>query len=225
MIGIISDIHGNFPALTAVLKKLDAAGCDRIISLGDVSGYYCMVNECIAELRERNIVNIMGNHDYYIMYNKKCERSYTVNICLDYQRQILTETNLEWLRQSVSNIRENGTWYVHGGWHDYTDEYVTDFSFLDKENGEIKIYVSGHTHIQKRVDGTCGVYFNPGSVGQPRDHIPTAAYAVMDDNGKIDLKRTEYDIDRIAYEMERAGFQERVASCLYSGVKIGEDGK
>ena len=113
MIGIISDIHGNYPALSAVLEKLDKAGCRKIISLGDVSGYYCMVNECIQELRERGIVNIMGNHDSYIVHNGRCERSYTVNICLDHQRRILTEENLAWLGKSVDYIRGrnvDGTW-------------------------------------------------------------------------------------------------------------------
>lgn len=225
MIGLISDIHGNYPALQAVLDKLDKAGCDRVISLGDVSGYYCMVNECIEELRKRNIINIMGNHDFYIIYDKKCERSYTVNVCLDYQRGILSEPNLAWLRQSVAYIREDGMWLVHGGWHDYVDEYVTDFSFLDEKSSGIKLYVSGHTHVQKEVDGEYAAYINPGSVGQPRDHIPTAAYAIIDEKGTVRLERAEYDIDRIVYEMEQAGFSERVSSCLYSGVKIGEDGK
>ena len=66
MIGVISDIHGNYPALQAVLKELDIEGCSQVISLGDVCGYYCMINECIDELRNRDIINIMGNHDKYI---------------------------------------------------------------------------------------------------------------------------------------------------------------
>lgn len=226
MTGIISDIHGNYPALEAVLKKLDASGCDRIISLGDVCGYYCMVNECIEELRERGVKNIMGNHDFYIVNNGKCGRSFTVNLCLDYQRRVLKEANLEWLRKSVPYIKEHGAWMVHGGWNDYVDEYVTDFSFLDQEQQDgALLYISGHTHIQKFIIGKYAKYLNPGAVGQPRDHMPTAAFAMVDETGEIHLERTEYDIERICYEMQKAGFQERVSSCLYSGVKIGEDGK
>ena len=52
VIAIISDVHGNYPALKAVLAEIDNIGCNRIISLGDVSGYYCMVNECIEEFRK-----------------------------------------------------------------------------------------------------------------------------------------------------------------------------
>lgn len=224
MIGVISDVHGNYPALQAVLEKLDAAGCGRIISLGDVSGYYCMVNACIEELRKRNVVNIMGNHDFYLVHNLKCGRSYTVNMCLDYQRKALAEENLMWLKQSVPYIREKGMWLVHGSWHDYVDEYISDFSFLDQVDSDIRLYLSGHTHVQKKVRGRSAVYVNPGSVGQPRDGISTAAYAVIDEKGAV-CRRTEYDIDRIAYEMKQAGFPERISSCLYSGVKIGEDGR
>lgn len=225
MTGLVSDIHGNYPALCAVLSELDAEGCSRVISLGDVCGYYCMVNECIAELSARGVINIMGNHDSYIVNGLKCGRSHTANRCLDFQREALTEKNLGWLRQSVPFIRENGMWMVHGGWNDYEDEYVEDFSFLDQGTGGVELYISGHTHIQRKIEGAQALYVNPGSVGQPRDHDPSAAYAVIQDNGEVQLKRACYDIDRIAYAMKAAGFEERVASCLYTGTRIGEDGK
>ena len=225
MLGIISDVHGNYPALKAVLEKLDAAGCKEIISLGDVCGYYCMVNECIETLRERNVKNIIGNHDFYIIHNGKCERSYSVNVCLDYQRKILTEKNLEWVKESVSYIKKDDMWMVHGGWNDYVDEYISDFSFLDEKNADTNLFISGHTHVQKQVVGKNATYFNPGSVGQPRDHIPTAAYAIIDDEKNIFLNRTEYDIDEIDFAMRKAGFAERFTSCLYHGMKIGEDGR
>ena len=89
MIAVISDVHGNYPALMAVLKKIDELGCKKIISLGDVSGYYCMINECIEEFRKRGITNILGNHDYYILGFGECPRSYTVNKITEYQRKII----------------------------------------------------------------------------------------------------------------------------------------
>ena len=225
MIGIISDVHGNYPALCAVLEELDAYGCKKIISLGDVCGYYCMINECIQEFRKREIVNIMGNHDYYILHNENCGRSFTANLCLDYQRKVLTKENLEWLKKSVQQLRLDKIWMVHGGWNDFLDEYISDFSFLDTAGVESNIYVSGHTHVQKMVTGKNAVYFNPGSVGQPRDGIPTAAYGIIHETGQIELRRTKYNIDEIVGKMQGAGFLERVSSCLYTGVKIGDDGK
>ena len=224
MIGLISDVHGNYPALCAVLEKLDNLGCENIISLGDVTGYYCMVKECIEEFRNRKIVNLLGNHDYYIINNTQCERSYTANLCLKYQRKILTESEVEWLRRSPLSLEKDGIKMVHGGWHNYIDEYLEDFTFLNDKT-DTALYVSGHTHVQKYIEGKYANYLNPGSVGQPRDHIPSAAYAIVDEKRNVQLYRTEYDIDWIVYEMKKVGFEERMSSCLYYGMKIGEDGK
>ena len=225
MLGIISDVHGNYPALKAVLEQLDGRGCDEIISLGDVCGYYCMVNECVEELRARKITNILGNHDYYIVNNERCGRSYSANLCLDYQRKILKKNNLDWLKQSVNYIKKDNIWLVHGGWNNYLDEYINDFSFLDRDCGDISLFVSGHTHVQKRVDSEKASYINPGSVGQPRDYDSRAAFATIDNNGRIELERVEYDIEHIVFAMEKAGFPSRISSCLYSGTKIGENEK
>ena len=64
------------------------------------------------------------------------------------------------------------------------------------------------------------IYFNPGSVGQPRDNDNRAAFAVID-GSEVKLFRVEYDIDEIAKKMKEAGFEERIYSCLYNGTKIG----
>ena len=64
-IGLISDIHGNYEALKSVLSEMDRFGVSEIYSLGDVVGYYSQVNECCEELIEREIPNLMGNHDWF----------------------------------------------------------------------------------------------------------------------------------------------------------------
>ena len=181
-----------------------------------------MINECIEELRRRNITNIIGNHDYYLTTGNKCGRSYSANICLDYQRKNIKHDNLIWLSKSVSNIKLDKMWLVHGGWNDYLDEYITDYSFLS-EKSNIDIYISGHTHIQKQVKGKACQYLNPGSIGQPRDKDPKAAFAIIKDDGCVELKRVEYNIDYIFEKMKSCGFEDRISSCLYKGVKIGED--
>ena len=221
MIAIISDVHGNYPALMAVLNKIDELGCERIISLGDVSGYYCMVNECIDEFRKRGIINILGNHDYYVSGRGDCPRSYTVNRITEYQRKIIALENLNYLKNSSLGIDNDLLSARHGGWKDPIDEYVDAFNFDDVSDKDVRLFCSGHTHVQKMVKNGKRVYFNPGSVGQPRDFDPRAAYAIIKDNGTVELKRTEYNIDRIAYEMAEAGFEERIYSCLYNGTRIG----
>lgn len=97
MIGIISDIHGNYVALQKVLEELDDMDIKEIYCLGDVVGYYSQVNEVCDELRARNVQCVMGNHDWYMVAKSFCPRSKSVNDCLRYQRKIITEDNLRWL--------------------------------------------------------------------------------------------------------------------------------
>lgn len=222
MFGIISDVHGNYPALLAVMDKLDALGCGQIISLGDMAGYYCMVNECIELCRKRNVVNIMGNHDYYLTHNLSCPRSNSANLCLDHQRRTITRENMEWLADSVDLIDTEVLSLRHGGWKGSLDEYIDVFDFGICDGKRQKVFGSGHTHRQQKVIVDGITYFNPGSVGQPRDGDSMAAYAVIDDNQSALLYRTPYPIDQICDAMREQGFSEKIFRCLYTGTKIGE---
>ncbi len=220
MMAVISDIHGNFPALQAVLREIEKCGCEQIVSLGDVAGYYCQINECIELLRQKNIPNVMGNHDYYLAYNQSCPRSNAANVLLQYQREHVMPDHLEWLRRSVPKMECCGMSLVHGGWIDPLDEYLTDVN-RDYFRGEQAAYFfSGHTHVQtlSLLGGIC--HCNPGSVGQPRDHDPRAAFALFDGE-KVYLKRVDYDIDQIAARMKAYGFDDYFYRGLYQGQKIG----
>src|SRR6266571_2538427 len=104
MIALIADIHGNLPALQAVLADIDEIGCEQIISLGDVAGYYCMLNECIDVLRERKIMNLLGNHDQYLVTGSGCPRSRSANRCLEFQAKRLSSTNRQWLERSQESL-------------------------------------------------------------------------------------------------------------------------
>ena len=220
MIAIISDIHGNYPALKAVLQEIDSMRIEKIISLGAVAGYYCMVNECIDELRRRNIINILGNHDSYLIGKGQCPRSMTVNKCIDYQKKIITKKNLKYLAKSVEKLDTNLFSARHGGWNDPLDEYISDFDFSIAENYFVHLFISGHIHVQKKQTDGINTYFNPGGVGQPRDNDPRAAFAIIDDNNEVHLHRVSYNIDEIANAMSKEGFESRLTDCLYKGTKI-----
>lgn len=221
MLAVISDVHGNYPALKAVLAEIDRMGCTRILSLGDVSGYYCMVNECIDVFRERGIINLMGNHDYYLVHGKRCPRSATVNDCLSYQRNIITEKNFAFLEKSLAGYDDGVLSARHGGWNDALDEYIAQFNFSIAATGAETIFASGHTHIQRIERLGPYTYFNPGSVGQPRDGDCQAAFAFLGDDGNVELRRVAYDISETERQMNKEGFPDRVSSCLYAGVRIG----
>ena len=214
-IAFISDIHGNYPALQAVLAELDRRGIDRIYCTGDVVGYYTQINECCRELRARRIPTVMGNHDWYLAGGGFCPRSRSVNDCLAYQRRIVEREHLEWLRTLPVHLEVDGIGMVHGGWGDPLDEYLKPtadyFASLPANT-----FVSGHTHVQtlQRFGGK--TYCNPGSVGQPRDGDPRAPFATCNP-GEFRLHRVEYDMQEVFDLMEAAGFDDY----YYGGLKTG----
>ena len=98
-IAIISDIHGNHPALQAVLKDIENEKADTIHCLGDLVGYYCMINEVIETIRDLQIKTIVGNHDYALLHNGGViERSKTCTRILSRQLTEIKSANLNFLK-------------------------------------------------------------------------------------------------------------------------------
>ena len=220
---ILSDIHGNLPALKSVLNDMSNYDIDHVMSLGDVSGYYPFINEVIDLLKAHNAVNLIGNHDRYIIDNTECPRSTSANACLSYQKSVITEENRAWLAKSSASIVSGDTSYVHGGWDDPEDEYLYKITPAYFERFDEKFFFCGHTHVQKHIQLNSTQHFtNPGSVGQPRDGVATAAYCLFDEKtGSIELRRVNYDIDIVANKMKELGFTEKFYSNLYLGARIG----
>ena len=221
-LAVISDIHGNYPAFKSVLENIDKAGIKDIICLGDIVGYYCQVNECIDEIRRRNILCLLGNHDYY-MISGTCCKSKTVKMCIDFQRTIIRDDNLEWLQSLKPDLDTDEISFRHGGWNDAIEQRIKVFDFKWVKDCPQRMYFSGHTHIQGvQRDGSGGkVYCNPGSVGQPRDDDPRAAYAIVNTDESIELRRVEYDIDEIVKQMKFANQGDWIWKGLYTGEKVG----
>lgn len=215
--GIISDIHGNYEALKSVLKELDKMKVSEIYCLGDVVGYYSQVNECCDELKSRNIPCLLGNHDWYMAGGGFCPRSKSVNDCLEYQRRVITDENINWLRTFGVQNRVDNIRMVHGGWADPVDEYLQPSEeYFSRVEGNI--FFSGHTHFQSLQQyHNNKMHCNPGSVGQPRDNDPRAAFAIFD--GSITLHRVEYDMQTVFDLMQQAGFSDYYYGCLKTGAK------
>lgn len=213
--GFISDIHGNFEALTAVLAELDRLGVTRIYCAGDVVGYYSQVNECCQELRLRGIPTVMGNHDWYLAGKGYCLRSRSVNDCIAYQKRVITKENLDWLKALPIQLEVGDIHMVHGGWGDPLDEYLKPSQeYFERLEG--CCFVSGHTHVQTVRQFGDKIYCNPGSVGQPRDGDPRAAFAIYDGQD-FELHRVPYDMQKVFDLMEAAGFNDY----YYGGLKTG----
>jgi len=213
----ISDIHGNHEALQAVLARIDSMGITSIVCAGDVAGYYSEVNSCCDTIRDRSIPTVMGNHDWYLGGGGQCLRSLSVNDCLHYQRNIITKDNLAWLRQLPLQLETDGVRVVHGGWSDPLDEYLKPsaeyFAALEGSH-----FLSGHTHLPCVHHYGNKVYCNPGSVGQPRDGDPRAAFAVFDGTD-FKIHRVEYDFRKVFALMDAAGFNDYYYGGLATGAR------
>ncbi len=219
MIAVLSDIHGNLPALRATLHVASSLGCTRFISLGDVVGYYAQPGECIDLLKAHGAINIMGNHDSYLVSGTNCPRSKMVSEITNYQRSIVSLEQMQWLSSSVSTVIEAGNYFTHGGWDNPLDQYLYKVSVRDIPVGAVNFF-TGHTHVQALIEFDQQKYCNPGSVGQPRDGDPRAAFAVLEGTD-IHLHRIDYDIDQTAFAMKAAGFPARYYENLYIGAQIG----
>ena len=219
MIGILSDIHGNYAALSAVLDALDDAGVGTLVCLGDTAGYYNQINECCDALQSRGVFSLMGNHDHYLTSNEACPRSDSATRCIRYQAGIIEPKHREWLASLSSQARIYGLNLVHGGWNDPLDEYMTPSErYFEHLPGSV--FASGHTHHQVRWSNGIKQYCNPGSVGQPRDGDPRAAYATWD-GASFELHRVEYDIEATQRSMAAAGFDPYFSDNLTYGIPIG----
>jgi len=211
----ISDIHGNYEALKAVLSEIDRLHVSHVVCAGDIVGYYSQINECCEELRARRISSVMGNHDWYLAGGGFCPRSRSVNKILAYQRTVIKRENLEWLMTFPVQMEIGQVQMVHGGWGDPIDEYLKPSQeYFDRLEGTF--FVTGHTHVQVLEKFGDKTYCNPGSVGQPRDRDPRAAFAVFD-GSTFELHRVEYEMQKVFDLMEAAGFDDY----YYGGLKTG----
>lgn len=219
MIGIISDIHGNYAALAAVLSRLETMNVSEIVCLGDIGGYYCQINECCEEIQSRKIFSLMGNHDWYLSSGESCPRSASANACLEYQRSVISDSNKRWLASLSPRAQIGDLSLVHGGWNDPLDEYlIPSPDYFSRIDG--LLFASGHTHVPCIWKSEGKAYCNPGSVGQPRDGNPKASFAILKDE-HFSLHRVEYDFGLVQDEMKKAGFEPYFYENLAIGARIG----
>ena len=221
MVGVISDIHSNLAALQAVLAEIDKLGCKKIICLGDIAGYYSSINECIDLLKEHEVYCLMGNHDYYLATGSSCG-SRTVNLVIEYQKQIINDVNLNWIRNLPVTYDTGYVSCRHAGWNQPLEERFYQFDFNQVAGMGQRLYFSGHSHIQYIQKESGKIYCNPGAVGQPRDLDPRAGFAVYDESGQISIYRVEYDIDDTVWRMKKANLGEWIWEPLYRGAQIGK---
>ncbi len=216
-VGAISDVHGNRVALAAVLSDMPAV--DLLVCAGDVVGYNPWPAECVEEIRSREIPTVMGNHDRAVVEGSGFWGNEMADAGVQYAIDRLAESQREWLaglpeRLTVADGRVK---LVHGH-PDDPDRYTYPESFSASMLGDEELLVLGHTHVQgHRLTGE-GIVCNPGSVGQPRDGDPRAAYAVVDlGTESVEERRVEYDVDAVVEAIEEVGLPTRTGERLSRG--------
>ncbi len=238
---VVSDIHANYTALEAVLDH--AGQVDETWCLGDLVGYGPDPNLVVDRIREiPHLTCLMGNHDAAVIgkipfetFNNDARRS------LERHEQVLTADNMEFLRSLPQTVKVHaGVTLAHGSPRDPLWEYIlnTLSARLNFDQFDTPWCFVGHSHIQcvftlneqndrvsleaTRPEETIRLnpkmILNPGSVGQPRDRDPRAAYAIYDGEAKSwQPFRVEYNILEVQQRIREAGLPERHAVRIEEG--------
>jgi diadenosine tetraphosphatase ApaH/serine/threonine PP2A family protein phosphatase len=219
---IISDLHANLEALQAVLDDASPK-VDAVVCLGDIVGYNANPHECLRIVRETCAVVISGNHDQAACGARRYDDfNDWAREAMDWTRQQLSAAEVGYLRILPGTAPFGNGWLAaHGSPRD-TDEYLFDapgfemaFDSLRRLRPDMRGCFVGHTHLPMiwacssegrvvqvraesrtvRLDPACRHIVNPGSVGQPRNGNPLAAYAILDEEAvTIEFRRVPYDI-------------------------------
>jgi len=216
-IAVVSDIHSNKVALDAVLDDLPPV--DGIVCAGDVVGYNPWPAACLDAVRERTIPTVMGNHDRAVATGTAFRFNSMAGAGVEHAREQLDDDAVAWLRDlpDTRTAFDGRVKLVHGH-PDDPDRYTYPEEFAPSMLGDEDVLVTGHTHVQGHEIFDEGIVLNPGSVGQPRDGDPRAAYALLDlDDGSVAERRVDYDIDAVAAAVRDAGLPERIGTRLYDG--------
>lgn len=241
-IAVLSDIHANLPALEAVVSDLPPV--DQVWVLGDTVGYGPQPNEVITTLQAMGARSVLGNHDGAAIgtvdanqFNPDAKRA------IEWTAEVV-DANARAYIAALPEVRRDGNLTaVHGSPRDPIWEYITSIGIAaaNFEHFDTRLCLFGHTHVPvvyRAVDGAVeGVpgmpgdqlrlggertLLNPGSVGQPRDGMPDAAYALLETapgsaDDLVEFRRVRYDIDRTQRLMREAGLPPRLAERLSFG--------
>ena len=237
-IAVLSDIHANIVALDAVLAH--AGKVDAVWHLGDVVGYGPEPDAVVDRLRQVGAVGVRGNHDSAAAGGLEIDAfNPDARAAMEWTRRRIGDRTRRWLADLPLSRVEGDMTLVHGSPRDPTWEYILSPA-IARDNlaaFETAYCLHGHTHvpivfrdagrrmemIAPATDATLAfderrVLVNPGSVGQPRDGIPTASYSILDTKRReMTWRRVAYDIEAVQEQMINAGLPHALAARLSFG--------
>jgi predicted phosphodiesterase len=240
-VAVVSDIHSNLHALEAVLAAIDEDAPDELWCLGDLVGYGARPNECCAAVAERADVCLAGNHDLAVRGTIDLEEFHgDAGLAATWTREMLEPEWKELLDRLEPEGSAHGVALYHGSARDPIWEYVLsdEGALATLELAHASLVLVGHSHValqvvrsgdeleggvapagtERDLDGLRAL-LNPGSVGQPRDGDPRAAYLLLDLAAQhASFRRVEYDVKQTQREMRDAGLPEVLAGRLALGL-------
>jgi putative phosphoesterase len=228
-IGIISDIHGNLEALEEAFSNISERNVDTIVCLGDLTGYGPYPNEVVEFIREKHILNILGNYDAAVLEKKfNYIRNNKVNeFSMPWTAAQLKEDNLNYLKslpQKISfRFKNREICFVHGSTR-RINEYLYKGSSEAKEVMEAftgDVLVCGHTHIPYKEEYGPKILINDGSIGKPKISRPNGTYVIMNvDDDEVHAKLVEftYDYEKTASAMEKKGIVKPCIDTIRTGL-------
>jgi diadenosine tetraphosphatase ApaH/serine/threonine PP2A family protein phosphatase len=243
-IAVLSDIHANYEALSAVLQALEGEAIENYYCLGDTVGYGGSPNECCDLIRKLCKHTILGNHDAAVAGRMDYSYYYeAARQALDSHARMITDENMKWLKELPYKVTLDplGVHLCHGSpvrleefEYIFAPEQARECLPLFDELGHITLI--GHSHLCKvfaltestveelpPVDFTLApdkkYIVSIGSVGQPRDYDNRASFIVYDTESKhFEFRRVEYDIETAADKVLRARLERNFAHRLFIGV-------
>jgi putative phosphoesterase len=223
---LVADLHANWAAVQAVQETFDVAIC-----LGDLVDYGLEPAPCIDWVRRQCGLVVRGNHDHgvaqNVIVNGKSGFKYLTGVTRPLTRQRTAPADLRFLATLPltihTTIDETRFLLVHATPRDAMDEYAQpDVSFWERrlQNVDADVICVGHTHIPYALEVGNKLVINPGSLGQPRDGDPRAAYAIVD-NRRVELKRVEYKVEETVRAVQESGLSDEVKELLTQVYRTG----
>ncbi len=224
---VVSDIHANWPALSAIEEEFDVCLC-----LGDLVDYGPDPVPCVRWAMKHSDHSIRGNHDHGVAQGIKILGNrgyrYLTHVTRERHWQALNAEERRYLLELPLTDRfvlnDKRYLLVHGSPRDPLDEYVlNDPEAWSRrlEGVEADIVCVGHSHMQFNLSVNGTVVLNPGSVGQPRDGDPRAAYAIIE-GSRIQLKRIEYPVDEAIASIKASDLPEAAKRISAEGLRMGK---
>jgi len=223
---VLADIHANWPALAAIRESFDTC-----LFVGDLVDYGTDAAPCIDWIRRHATGAVRGNHDHAVAQRVSGMdgngfRGLAAATRLVHWNQ-LRSSHLRYLSRlpltQLLNVDGRSFHLVHATPRDPLDEYLTDDLAAWQtrlESVDADFVCVGHTHIPFHLDLGRMQVINPGSVGQPRDGDPRCSYAVIDD-GHVEFRRVEYDIDQTIRHMRESGLAEEMIDLAETVLRTG----